>query len=239
MNLSFTLFSAQEHAERLLGGEGRAAAAAGRDFGEAALVAMEPGTGAVRCLVGSRDYSISPYNRAVLAKRSPGSTFKPFVYVAALACGVATPRTLLRDEELVFRAIPGAGSGPDAWRLVSRAEVASERAAGGAAAAEAAAVAVVAAGRGAVMLLPGENKGGRQSGGSAVIGGVGELPAARPGAGPPRPAAARRAPEYRPENSTGAYRGWASVHDALVHSLNVPTVHLTVCTSSKLAQNSK
>src|SRR4029434_5290291 len=46
-------------------------------------VARAPG--ASRALVGGRDYRTSPYNRAGLARRQPGSAFKPFVYLAALA----------------------------------------------------------------------------------------------------------------------------------------------------------
>ena len=51
---------------------------------QAALVAMEPSTGAVRAMVGGRDYRESPFNRAVDSRRQPGSAFKPFVYIAAL-----------------------------------------------------------------------------------------------------------------------------------------------------------
>ena len=51
---------------------------------QAALVAIEPGTGAVRAMVGGRDYAASPFNRAVESRRQPGSAFKPFVYIAAL-----------------------------------------------------------------------------------------------------------------------------------------------------------
>lgn len=53
---------------------------------QAALVALDPETGAIRALVGGRDYRESPFNRA-LSKRQPGSTFKAFVYGAALEHG--------------------------------------------------------------------------------------------------------------------------------------------------------
>lgn len=72
----------------------------GQFKGEAALVASDPSSGAVRVLVGGRDYSTSPYNRAVLAKRSPGSAFKPIVYLAALDTGMVAPSTELIDEEV-------------------------------------------------------------------------------------------------------------------------------------------
>jgi penicillin-binding protein 1B len=51
---------------------------------QAALVALDPATGEIRALVGGRDYQVSQYNRAALARRQPGSAFKPFVYLAAL-----------------------------------------------------------------------------------------------------------------------------------------------------------
>jgi penicillin-binding protein 1B len=51
---------------------------------QAALVAIEPGSGAIRAMVGGRDYVESPFNRAVDSRRQPGSAFKPFVYVSAL-----------------------------------------------------------------------------------------------------------------------------------------------------------
>jgi len=54
---------------------------------QAALVAMEPQTGHVRAMVGGRDFHVSNFNRAVQAKRQPGSAFKPFVYAAALESG--------------------------------------------------------------------------------------------------------------------------------------------------------
>jgi penicillin-binding protein 1B len=51
---------------------------------QAALVVLDPATGQVRALVGGRDYRSSQFNRAVLARRQPGSAFKPFVYLTAL-----------------------------------------------------------------------------------------------------------------------------------------------------------
>jgi membrane peptidoglycan carboxypeptidase len=51
---------------------------------QAALVAIEPGTGAIRAMVGGRDYGESPFNRAADSRRQPGSAFKPFVYIRAL-----------------------------------------------------------------------------------------------------------------------------------------------------------
>jgi penicillin-binding protein 1B len=51
---------------------------------QAALVAIDPRSGAIRALVGGRDYAESPFNRAVDSRRQPGSAFKPFVYIPAL-----------------------------------------------------------------------------------------------------------------------------------------------------------
>ena len=53
--------------------------------------------GAVRALVGGRDYAESQFNRAVAAKRQPGSAFKPFVYLTALERGL-TPETVREDS---------------------------------------------------------------------------------------------------------------------------------------------
>ncbi len=74
---------------------------------QCALVALDPETGAIKALVGGRDYGISQLNRA-LAKRQPGSSFKPFVYAAALNTGISggpqvfTPATMLLDEPTTF-----------------------------------------------------------------------------------------------------------------------------------------
>lgn len=62
-----------------------------RGVTQGALVAMEP-DGAVRSLVGGKDYNASNFNRAYQARRQPGSSFKPFVYLAALEAGL-TPDT--------------------------------------------------------------------------------------------------------------------------------------------------
>ena len=61
---------------------------------QAALIAMDPRTGHVRAMVGGRDFAESRFNRAVQARRQPGSAFKPFVYAAALEAGF-TPATIL------------------------------------------------------------------------------------------------------------------------------------------------
>ncbi len=73
-----------------------------------ALVVLDPHTGWLKALVGGRDYGRSQLNHA-LAKRQPGSSFKPFVYAAALTSGVdgsqplITPATTLNDEPTTFQ----------------------------------------------------------------------------------------------------------------------------------------
>ncbi|MBI2950740.1 PBP1A family penicillin-binding protein [bacterium] len=76
---------------------------------QAALVAVDPGTGEILALVGGRNYATSQYNRATRALRQPGSTFKPFVYAAALQKGLdeyaffsCTISSLLMDEPYTF-----------------------------------------------------------------------------------------------------------------------------------------
>jgi penicillin-binding protein 1A len=62
---------------------------------EGALVAMEPATGVVRAMVGGKDFNKSQFNRAAQALRSPGSTFKLFVYLTALKEGMLPERTVV------------------------------------------------------------------------------------------------------------------------------------------------
>jgi penicillin-binding protein 1A len=62
---------------------------------QGAVVVLDMATGAVRAMVGGRDYRQSQFNRAVLARRQPGSAFKPFVWLAALEQGVRPDDTVL------------------------------------------------------------------------------------------------------------------------------------------------
>lgn len=77
------------------------------------LIAMDIKTGAIRAMVGGRDFKETQFNRAIQAKRQPGSSFKPFVYLAAVEAGL-TAATLLEDEPLIF-----VHNATD-WELVSR-----------------------------------------------------------------------------------------------------------------------
>ncbi|WP_415753686.1 penicillin-binding protein 1A [Pseudomonas leptonychotis] len=68
---------------------------------QSALVSLDPNSGAIRALVGGFSFEQSNYNRAAQAKRQPGSSFKPFVYSAALDRGY-TAATLVNDAPIVF-----------------------------------------------------------------------------------------------------------------------------------------
>ncbi len=69
---------------------------------DGAVVALDPATGEIRALVGGLDFGKSQFDRAVQARRQPGSSFKPIVYSAALEVGWR-PTDLLMDEPTVFR----------------------------------------------------------------------------------------------------------------------------------------
>jgi penicillin-binding protein 1A len=68
---------------------------------EGALVALDPRTGAILAMVGGRDYARSQFNRAVQAKRQPGSAFKPFVWSAALEAGF-TASSVVNDLPVAY-----------------------------------------------------------------------------------------------------------------------------------------
>ncbi|MBP5095683.1 peptidase [Pseudomonas protegens] len=68
---------------------------------QGALVTLDPQNGAIRALVGGFAFEQSNYNRAMQAKRQPGSSFKPFIYSAALDNGY-TPASLVNDAPIVF-----------------------------------------------------------------------------------------------------------------------------------------
>ena len=70
---------------------------------EAALVAVDPGNGAILALAGGFDFNANKFNHATQAWRQPGSSFKPFIYSAALEKGF-TPATVLNDAPFVIEA---------------------------------------------------------------------------------------------------------------------------------------
>ena len=68
---------------------------------EGALIAIDPRNGAIRALVGGYDFLRSEYNRAIMARRQPGSAFKPIIYGAAISQGLS-PATMLVDAPVVY-----------------------------------------------------------------------------------------------------------------------------------------
>jgi penicillin-binding protein 1A len=88
---------AQDIVRRVMAGDGKRAGAS-----QAALVALSP-DGAVRALIGGTDHRVTPFNRAVQAQRQPGSSFKPFVYAAALEAGIK-PEDVRQDAPVRYGA---------------------------------------------------------------------------------------------------------------------------------------
>ncbi len=82
---------------------------------EVALVALDPGSGAIRALVGGSDYGASQFDRVTAGRRQPGSAFKPVVLAAAIGdrWPELGPRSIVDDHPTT---IPGAGAGGRAWR---------------------------------------------------------------------------------------------------------------------------
>lgn len=78
---------------------------------QGALVSLDAKTGAVRALVGGYDFHSKTFNRAAQAMRQPGSTFKPFVYSAALSKGM-TASTMVNDAPI---SLPGKGANGSVW----------------------------------------------------------------------------------------------------------------------------
>lgn len=78
---------------------------------QGAIVSLDANTGAIKALVGGYDFYAKEFNRATQALRQPGSTFKPFIYSAAIQRGI-TPATLINDAPLT---IPGVGARGQDW----------------------------------------------------------------------------------------------------------------------------
>lgn len=78
---------------------------------DGALVALDPHTGRVRAMVGGYAFSRSSFNRATQARRQPGSSFKPFVYLAAMENGY-TPSSIVLDAPFAY----DPGPGQETWR---------------------------------------------------------------------------------------------------------------------------
>jgi penicillin-binding protein 1A len=78
---------------------------------ESAFVSIDPYTGSIRSLVGGFDFNRNKFNHVSQAWRQPGSSFKPFIYSAALEKGF-TPTSVIQDEPIVF---PASVTGSQAW----------------------------------------------------------------------------------------------------------------------------
>lgn len=84
------------------------------NYPQAALVAMESGTGAVRALVGGRDWEASQFNRAIQANRNMGSVLKPVLYMTAFEQLGLHPASLIKDSAIVVDI-----AGTDLWTPVN------------------------------------------------------------------------------------------------------------------------
>jgi penicillin-binding protein 1A len=101
LNPSMQLAAEQALRDGLRALEARTAKPRPGEHPEGAVVTVEPQTGYVKAIVGGYDFFRSEFNRAVQAKRQPGSAFKPFVYIAALEAGF-TPATRIDDAPVAY-----------------------------------------------------------------------------------------------------------------------------------------
>ena len=85
------------------------------NFSQAALVAIDPNNGYILAMVGGTDFDKSEFNRAAQAKRSPGSSFKPFIYAAAMEKRISPGETLL-DAPVTFDVFPTEDHPDGKWR---------------------------------------------------------------------------------------------------------------------------
>src|SRR5437667_475204 len=101
LNPAMQLAAEQSLRDGLKALEGRTKNGKPGEHPEGAVVTVEPQTGYVRAMVGGYDFFRSEFNRAVQARRQPGSAFKPFVYVAALESGF-TPASRVDDAPVSY-----------------------------------------------------------------------------------------------------------------------------------------
>jgi penicillin-binding protein 1A len=83
-------------------------------FSQAALVSLDPRTGYIKTLIGGADFLESKFNRVTQAKRPPGSSFKPFVYTAAIEQGIS-PGEILSDTQTTFQVWPNRWNPVGTW----------------------------------------------------------------------------------------------------------------------------
>src|SRR6266852_5027229 len=111
LNPTMQLAADQSLRDGLKALQGRSTQARPGEFPEGAVVTVEPQTGYVKTMVGGSDFLRSEFNRAVQAKRQPGSAFKPFIYIAALEAGF-TPATRIEDAPVSY----AVGANSQAWK---------------------------------------------------------------------------------------------------------------------------
>jgi len=84
------------------------------NFSQAALVSVDPRTGYIKAMIGGADFIQSKFNRATQAKRPPGSSFKPFIYTAAIEQGIL-PGEILMDTPVTFQVWPNRWNPFGSW----------------------------------------------------------------------------------------------------------------------------
>lgn len=123
---AYTQTTYEEYLARAAAGD---AAGSGNNspYLQASFIALDPRTGAVRALVGGRDFDDSKFNRATQALRQPGSTFKPIVYATAIRSG-RTPSYLIDDEPIEVPQLDGTVWSPNNYDLKFEGRVTLRRA---------------------------------------------------------------------------------------------------------------
>src|SRR5438552_4704163 len=111
LNPTMQLAAEQSLRDGLKALQGRSTQARPGEFPEGAVVTVEPQTGYVKTMVGGSDFLRSEFNRAVQAKRQPGSAFKPFIYIAALEAGF-TAASQIEDAPVSY----AVGSNGQSWK---------------------------------------------------------------------------------------------------------------------------
>src|SRR5258705_350730 len=111
LNPTMQLAAEQSLRDGLKALQGRSAQARPGESREGAVITVEPQTGYVTAMVGGSDFLRSEFNRAVQAKRQPGSAFKPFIYIAALEAGF-TPASQIEDSPVSYTV----GGGQPVWK---------------------------------------------------------------------------------------------------------------------------
>src|SRR6267143_5233291 len=101
LNPTMQLVAEQSLRDGLKALQGRTTKGQPGESPEGAVITVEPQTGYVKAIVGGTDFFRSEFNRAVQAKRQPGSAFKPFIYIAALEAGF-TPASQIEDSPVSF-----------------------------------------------------------------------------------------------------------------------------------------